>query len=59
MKTVSAKYARQHFADILNEVHYGGEKVLITRSGKPLVIVTSTKEEQTEETKPSKKRRKK
>ncbi|MEK7534524.1 MAG: type II toxin-antitoxin system Phd/YefM family antitoxin [Patescibacteria group bacterium] len=43
MKTVTAKYARQNFAEILNEVHFGRKKILITRSGKPLVILVSAK----------------
>lgn len=51
MKTVSAKYARQNFAEILNEVHFGQKKILITRSGKPLVILVSAKENQTKKTK--------
>jgi len=42
MKTVTAKYARQNFSEILNEVHFGREKIMVTRSGKPLVILTST-----------------
>lgn len=44
IKTVTAKYARQNFAEILNEAHYGNKRILITRSGKPLVILTSVKE---------------
>lgn len=44
MKTVTAKYARQNFAEILNEVYYGRKKILVTRSGKPLVILTSIKD---------------
>lgn len=46
MKSVTAKYARQNFADILNEVHFGRKKIIITRSGKPLVILVSVKEYQ-------------
>lgn len=46
MKTITAKYARQNFAEILNEVHFGKKKILITRSGKPLVILISTKSQQ-------------
>lgn len=46
MKTITAKYARQNFAEILNEVHFGKKKILITRSGKPLVILISTKRQQ-------------
>jgi len=41
MKTVTAKYARQNFAEILNEVYYGGKKILVTRSGKPLIVLSS------------------
>ena len=44
MKTVTAKYARQNFAEILNEVHFGRKKILITRSGKPLIVLVSTKD---------------
>ena len=46
MKSVTAKYARQNFAELLNEVHYGQKKILITRSGKPLVILSSVKKSQ-------------
>lgn len=46
MKNVTAKYARQNFAELLNEVYYGQKKILITRSGKPLVILVSVKESQ-------------
>lgn len=44
MKTVTVKYARQNFAEILNEVHFGRKKIVITRSGKPLVVLISTKD---------------
>lgn len=44
MKTVTAKYARQNFAEILNEVHFGRKKMTITRSGKPLVVLISTRD---------------
>lgn len=44
MKTVTAKYARQNFAEIINEVYFGRKKMLITKSGKPMVILTSTRE---------------
>ncbi len=47
MKTVTAKYARQNFAEVLNEVHYGRKRILITKSGKPMVILISTKEDVT------------
>ncbi len=45
MKTVTAKYARQNFAEIINEVHFGRKKILITKSGKPMVILNSTKDQ--------------
>lgn len=48
MKTVTAKFARQNFAEILNEVHFGRKKIVITRSGKPLVVLVSTKDFKTE-----------
>ena len=44
MKIVTAKYARQNFAEIINEVHFGRKKILITKSGKPMVILTSTRD---------------
>lgn len=44
MKTVTAKYARQNFAEILNEVHFGKKKILITRSGKAMVVMQSINE---------------
>lgn len=44
VKTVTAKYARQNFAEILNEVHFGRKKIVITRSGKPLVVLISTRD---------------
>lgn len=44
MKTVTAKYARQNFAEILNEVHFGRKKIVITRSGKPLIVLISTRD---------------
>lgn len=44
MKSVTAKYARQNFAEVLNEVHFGRKKILITRSGKPLVVLISTRD---------------
>lgn len=44
MKTMTAKYARQNFAELLNEVHFGRKKIVITRSRKPMVMLISTKE---------------
>ncbi|WP_093803909.1 type II toxin-antitoxin system Phd/YefM family antitoxin [Streptomyces sp. Wb2n-11] len=36
MKTMTAEEARRNFADLLNEVGFQGEEVLITRHGKPI-----------------------
>lgn len=46
MKTITAKQARQNFAEIVNEVHYTGKPIQITKSGKPMVILISTKKSQ-------------
>ena len=51
MKIVTAKYARQNFAEILNEVHFGRKKIIITRSGKPLAILISTRDYKNEKDK--------
>jgi len=48
MKTVTAKYARQNFAEIISEVYYGRKKILVTKSGKPMVILTSTRDSELE-----------
>lgn len=44
IKTVTAKYARQNFSEIMNEVYYGNQKIIVTKSGKPMVVLTSVKE---------------
>ncbi len=46
MKTVSAKYARQNFSEIINEVYFGQKQIIISKSGKPMVVLTSIKKEQ-------------
>lgn len=48
MKKVTARQARQNFAEIINEVHFTGKKVMITKSGKPMVILISTRGQQLE-----------
>lgn len=37
--TLGAREVRANFADILGRVHYGGETVIVERSGKPMVAV--------------------
>ena len=36
---VGAREARNKFADLLGNVHYGGQVVIVERSGKPMVAV--------------------
>ena len=36
---VGAREARTRFADLLGNVHYGGQVVIVERSGKPMVAV--------------------
>ncbi len=38
-ETIGAREARSRFADLLGSVHYGGESVIIERSGRPMVAV--------------------
>ncbi len=39
IQRVGARQARSNFADLLGRVGYGGEIVIVERSGKPLVAV--------------------
>jgi prevent-host-death family protein len=36
---VGARDARNNFSDLLGRVYYGGETVIVNRSGKPMVAV--------------------
>jgi prevent-host-death family protein len=38
-KRMSAKDARSKFSDLLGSVHYGGEEVIVERSGRPVAAV--------------------
>lgn len=42
---MTAEEARRNFADILNEVGFGGEQILITRHGKPVAKLVPVDEE--------------
>lgn len=44
MKKVTAKYARQNFAELINEVYFGKKKIMVTRSGKPVVVLSRVEE---------------
>lgn len=39
VERVGAREARNKFADLLGNVHYGGQVVIVERSGKPMVAV--------------------
>lgn len=39
IKRVSARAARNQFADLIGQVHYTGKPIIIERSGKPMVAV--------------------
>ena len=36
---ISAREARNKFADLMGNVHYGGEEVIVERSGRPMAAV--------------------
>ncbi|MBW1699676.1 MAG: type II toxin-antitoxin system Phd/YefM family antitoxin [Deltaproteobacteria bacterium] len=38
-KHVSAKEARNKFSDLMGSVHYGGEEIILERSGKPMAAM--------------------
>ncbi|MBW1697163.1 MAG: type II toxin-antitoxin system Phd/YefM family antitoxin [Deltaproteobacteria bacterium] len=38
-KHVSAKEARNKFSDLMGSVHYGGEEIIVERSGKPMAAM--------------------
>lgn len=44
MKKVTAKYARQNFAELINEVYFGKKKIMVTRSGKPVIVLSRVEE---------------
>ncbi|MDO8515235.1 MAG: type II toxin-antitoxin system Phd/YefM family antitoxin [bacterium] len=43
-KTVTSKYFRDHFSEMLNLVSYGGAEIIITRFGRPAVVVIDYKQ---------------
>lgn len=38
-KHMSAREARNKFSDLMGSVHYGGEEVIVERSGRPMAAV--------------------
>ena len=41
---ISVSEARERFAEIVNRVQYGGERVVIEKRGKPSVVLVSLEE---------------
>lgn len=41
MSTIPFSEARTHLTDIVNEVAYGGKRIVLTRKGKKLVAIVS------------------
>lgn len=39
IKRMSAKEARDRFAEVLGQVHYGKDTVIVEKQGKPMVAV--------------------
>jgi prevent-host-death family protein len=44
IKYVSSREARANFAHLLGEVHYGGQTVIVKRSGRPMVAIIPVEE---------------
>ncbi len=42
-KTLSAAQARNNFADVIGQAHFGDETVIIERLGKPFAVVIGFK----------------
>lgn len=45
MRIISAYDARTKFGELLNEVYYKGEEVVVERKGKPMVKIVKVKKE--------------
>ncbi len=44
MESISSREARDHLAEVLNKVAYGGEKYLLTRHGSGIAVLISLEE---------------
>ena len=44
MNTISTADAREDFADIINQVSYGSEQIMLTRRGKEVAAIISVEE---------------
>lgn len=48
MRTVSAYDARVRFGELLNEVYYRDEEIIVERKGKPMVKISKVEKPKTE-----------
>ena len=46
VKYIGAREARNNFSHIVGEVHYGGQTVIVKRSGRPMVAIIPVQEYQ-------------
>jgi prevent-host-death family protein len=46
LKYVGAREARNNLAQLMGEVHYGGQTVIVNRSGRPMVAIIPIQEYQ-------------
>src|SRR5579883_2436356 len=40
-KRMSAREARENFSDVLGQVYYGKEQIIVERKGKPMAVIIS------------------
>lgn len=48
MKQVSVAEAKRRFSDLIGRVAYGKERVIITRRGRPMVVLVPSEQEREE-----------
>lgn len=46
LKYVGAREARNNFAQLMGEIHYGGQTVIVKRSGRPMMAMIPVQEYQ-------------
>ncbi len=45
LKTISVAEAKKHLSELLGRVAYGGERIVITKRGKPMAVLAPAAEE--------------
>ena len=43
LQSITAKQARQDFSQIINQVTYGNQRIIVTKFGKPVAVISSIK----------------